>query len=125
MNFSLLYLDKICAPFLLSKFFYDLRIVFFLMRVIDKKKLCKIEFLYEKLCTLRHTLEFKKYAKYCKKFKKKMRIRKKKLHWFSLYMYIYIYVAPPGQKKPWSPIIWKKTFFFAPFGVFYVLTQYY
>ena len=28
--------------------------MFFLMNVTDKKKLCKIELLYEELCTLRH-----------------------------------------------------------------------
>ena len=37
--------------------------MFFSMGVIDKKKLWKIELLYEKLCTLRHTLILKKFEK--------------------------------------------------------------
>ena len=43
----------------------------FSMRVIDKK-LCKIELLYETLCTLRHTLKFKKFQNIVKNFAKKI-----------------------------------------------------
>ena len=41
------------------------------MRVIDKK-VCKIELLYDKLCTLKHTLIFKKFQNIAKKIAEKI-----------------------------------------------------
>ena len=55
------------------------------MRVIDKK-LCKIELLYEKLITLRHTLIFKKFQNIAKKFAKKICEFAKKIYTVFLYL---------------------------------------
>ena len=48
--------------------------------------MCQIELLYEKLCTLKHTLIFKKFQNISKKFAEKIcEFAKKFLHGFSLF----------------------------------------
>ena len=60
--------------------------MFFSMRVTDKKKLCEIELLYEKLCTLRHTLKLKIFQNIAKKFAKKICEFAKKFYTVFLYL---------------------------------------
>ena len=69
--FSLLYLDKICASFLFSKFFpMTFGSCFFQSRSLIKK-LCKIKLLYEKLYTLRY-INIRKFQNVAIKFAKKI-----------------------------------------------------
>ena len=67
MIFSLLNLDKICPSFLFAKFFSMAFGSCFFQWGSLIKKMCKIELLYEKLCTLKHTLIFKKFQNFAKK----------------------------------------------------------
>ena len=52
--------------FVCKIFFYDLRLKFFSMRVIDKKNCVKPSY-----CTLKHTLILKKFQNIAKNFAKK------------------------------------------------------
>ena len=59
--------------------------MFYLMIVIDKK-ICKIELLYKKLCTLKHTLILKKFQNIAKNFGKKICEFAKNLYTAFLYL---------------------------------------